>query len=123
MFMQIDQNILKHPEQNNFWYRDAENGCDLFLWLDQHDQIQHFQLWHEEYLVEWDFRQGLKSGQLDPNEGSFHNLQARSYHYHRTYLSEPLHKILHIIESAHNTEIEGKLVFIRQILKYFADKH
>jgi len=119
MFTQIDHNLLKDPQHNKSWYRDSENGCDLFVWLDKHDQVIHFQLWHEEFLVEWELRRGLKTGQLDSSEGSFHNLQAASYHYHRTYLSEPLKKILQFVEPLHNNALENKLIFIRQILKNY----
>ncbi len=117
MFTQIDKNLLKNPLENKSWFRDSENGCDLFIWLDEYGQIIHFQLWHEDFLVEWELNSGIKTGQLDSSEGSFHNLQSPSYHYHQTYLSEPVKKIRQFIEPAHTNELENKLIFIRYILK------
>lgn len=116
MFSQIDQNLLKNPQENKSWYRDAENGCDLFLWKDKHNQIIQFQLWHEEFLVEWHLKGGLKTGQLDSKEGSFQNIQAASYHYHRTYLGEPVQKILQFIDPEHDEDMKSVFHFIRQML-------
>lgn len=122
MFVQINQNILKNPQENKSWYRDSDNNCDLFIWLDQQNAFRRFQLWHDDFLVEWDACEGLKSGQLDAREGSFHNLQAPSYHYHQTYLKEPIHKMLQFLEPIENSELEQILNFVRQILKYFGNK-
>ncbi len=88
MFVKIKQEVLKEQDANKSWYRDVENECDLFIWLNTSDNLKHFQLWYKNNLLEWDRQKGLKSGSLDEETGSFKNYQSPSYHYHRSFNNE-----------------------------------
>ena len=86
MFAEIDTQLLKENSDRSSpqkrWFRDAEGECDLFVWIDQNSQINKFQFWLKDLLLEWDRQYGLKTGKLDEDSGSFHSIQAPVYSYH-----------------------------------------
>ncbi len=85
MFIKIKPDVLKEQEAGKFWYRDADNESDLFLWQDESGRLKRFQFWHQNKLLEWDERSGYKSGNLDNEVGSFKSYQSPSYHYHQEF--------------------------------------
>lgn len=104
MFSKIDPELLKDQEKNKTWYRDAENNCDLFVWEDSGLTITKFQLWYEDFLLEWDRNSGLRSGRLDPEVGSFRSYQSPSYKYYQEFVSKPLTKILLFLQNSSGAE-------------------
>ena len=124
MFSKINPELLKDQEQNKTWYRDADNDCDLFVWENSGETITKFQLWYENFLLEWDIQSGLRSGRLDPEVGSFRSYQSPSYKYYQEFLFKPLNKILHFLQDtiitdrgeSQNLEV---INFVIQIVKKF----
>ncbi len=86
MFTEISAKLLKDnsgkkvPQKR--WFRDAERECDLFVWMDQNGRMTKFQFWLKDLLLEWDKKNGLKTGKLDSESGSFHSIQTPVYSYH-----------------------------------------
>jgi len=84
MFIEINPEYIKNDDNHltKRWFRDAENGCDLLVWLNEEHNIVKFQFWKDEALIEWTLKNGLKTGRVDPATGGFKNYQASFYRYH-----------------------------------------
>ena len=84
MFFEIDPELLKQtdPGLNKRWFRDAGTECDLLVWENQGSEIERFQFWHQEALIEWDESVGIKTGHVDKSSGSFTHYQSDLYRMH-----------------------------------------
>ena len=124
MFSKINPELLKEQEKNKTWYRDADNNCDLFVWEESGTNISKFQLWYEDFLLEWDINAGFRSGQLDPEVGSFRNYQSPSYKYYQEFLFKPLNKILTFLQDSaigirNESQNSNVINFVIQTIKKF----
>lgn len=88
MFSRIDTSILKEKDPMMQWYRDADNGRDLFVWFSDVNKIIRFQVWQGEELLEWDVHKKIRTGTLDGASGSFENLQSPTYKYHSRFRND-----------------------------------
>ncbi len=118
MFQEINPSFFKERDKNKSWFRDAENNCELFIWRNGQNQIIRFQLWYEDALIEWDLRNGFKSGILDPEVGAFRSYQSPSYRYHTHFVSGLISKIKTILNSnAENKSVQDALHFVQAVMR------
>ena len=84
MFAEIDPQYIKNDNLpfDKRWFRNAKDGCDLFIWQDDKADVVKFQFWKEDALIEWTEENGLKTGKIDPSTGSFKHYHASFYRYH-----------------------------------------
>ena len=99
MFLEIDPKLIKtyQDSQKRRWFRDSEDGCDLFIWEDDKGQIKCFQFWYQDALVEWDRESGVKTGSIDDKSGAFVNIQSDIYQMDQNINKEILHAVKDIL--------------------------
>lgn len=119
MFTKIKADVLKERENDKSWYRDAENESDLFVWQGEDGNVQRFQLWHKNDLLEWNQHGGFKSGSLTGEVGAFKSYQAPSYHYHSKFKSALALKMTPLIRE--NISSENEDVLLRKIAGIIRD--
>ena len=84
MFSEINQEYLKPVDgyEQKRWFRDAETDCDLLVWQTPEGNVEKFQFWHEDALVEWDPDRGIRTGHVDKSSGAFMHYQSELYRFH-----------------------------------------
>jgi hypothetical protein len=99
MFLEIDPKLIKTPpdSQKKRWFRDSEDGCDLFIWEDDKGQIKCFQFWYHDALVEWDREGGIRTGSIDEKSGAFVSIQSDLYQIDQNINREILHTVKDIL--------------------------
>jgi hypothetical protein len=55
--------LRQEPGATQRWFQGPD-GCDLFLWYDEHKGLSQIQLTFERRAVEWSLREGLRTGRL-----------------------------------------------------------
>ena len=117
MFQEINPAFFKEPDENKSWFRDAENNCELFVWKNTAQKIIRFQLWYEDYLVEWDTEKGFKSGLLEPEVGAFRSYQSPSFRYHHRFAAELISKMKQMLNPQNNEEsLPDALRFVHETI-------
>jgi hypothetical protein len=116
MFLEIDPKLMKTHEgsQKKRWFRDSEDGCDLFVWEDDQGEIKCFQFWYQDALVEWDRESGIKTGSIDNKSGAFVNLQSDIYQIDEDINLEILDAVKDILNK--KSEDNNILVSIKETL-------
>jgi len=118
MFQEINPVFMKETDNNKSWFRDAENDCELFVWKNSAQKIVRFQLWHEDFLIEWNVENGFKSGRLDPEVGSFRNYQSPSYRYHHQFATKLIPEMEKMLFPDDATEpLPDELHFVYEIFQ------
>jgi hypothetical protein len=99
MFTEINPKYIKKDDSHHKkrWFRDAQSGCDLFVWLDEKAQVVKFQFWREDALIEWTAESGLKTGKIDPATGGFKHYHASFYRYHFDFDTKIVHNVRNLI--------------------------
>ena len=117
MFFEIDPDLLKQTdaELNKRWFRDAESECDLLVWEGSEGNLNRFQFWYQDALLEWHTEQGVKTGHVDRSSGAFTHYQSELYRLHHGLDKEILAYVTSIIGKKTNQE-ENIFIKIFEIL-------
>ncbi|HID40200.1 MAG TPA: hypothetical protein EYP36_11900 [Calditrichaeota bacterium] len=125
MFTEINAQLLKDNsgsvEPQKRWFRDADSECDLFVWMDKNRQMTKFQFWLKDLLLEWDRHDGLKTGKLDDESGSFHSIQTPVYSYHLTMHKGILPLVYRLLKQEVSRQESNRL--FRKILATLEDSY
>ena len=99
MFLEIDPQLMKPSEdpQKKRWFRDSEDGCDLFIWEDAEGQIKGFQFWYHDALVDWDRERGIRTGSIDNKSGAFMSIQSDLYQIDRDVNKEVIDIVINLL--------------------------
>lgn len=61
---EVRKDLLKQePGATQRWFQGPD-GCDLFLWYEDHEGLSQIQLTFERRVLEWSQREGLRTGRL-----------------------------------------------------------
>ena len=98
MFQEINQDLLKPPADfhRKYWFRENELPCDIFIWVDENEDIRQIQVWQGESLVEWRIDCGVRTGLLENEAGAFIHYQTELYRFHHQPDVSILHKVKHV---------------------------
>ncbi len=101
MFFEIDQDILKSTDQSLIkrWFRDSESDCDLMVWEDAEQNIERFQFWSVDALLEWNKSGGIKTGHVDKSNGVFTHYQSELYRLHNDLNTQIVEFVINLVKN------------------------
>jgi hypothetical protein len=116
MFFEIDPELLKQTDLPLYkrWFRNAAAECDLLIWENEFRDIERFQFWHQEALLEWQNKSGIRTGYVDKSSGAFTHYQSDLYRMHQNLDNEIIDYVQNLVE--HNKSAEDVLSKIFLIL-------
>ena len=124
MFHEIDQEFIK--QQDSFpkkrWFRDADAECDLFLWQDDTDKLQHFQFWYHDALIEWDHSTGIRTGHIDSINGSFVHYQSIFFRLHHNLDQEIIQGVKDLLNNK-SDKLQAEMNQVQDVLHEIANRN
>jgi hypothetical protein len=123
MFHEIDPELIKQPGSfsKKRWFRDADAECDLFLWQDDADQLQRFQFWYHDALIEWDHITGIRTGHIDAISGSFIHYQSVFFRLHHNLDQEIIQGVRDLLNNK-NDSLQAGMNQVQNVLHEMADR-
>ncbi len=124
MFFEIDPEFIKKTEHepHRRWFRDSEAACDLIIWENDDKQIDRFQFWHQDALIEWKNGRGLTTGHVDKTSGAFTHYQSEIYRIHQNFDDDILSLVTGLLHQK-NVDQEDTLTQVKQILFEIATRY
>jgi hypothetical protein len=123
MFYEIDPELIKQEDQQHKkrWFRDSEAECDLLVWQDIQGIIKRIQFWYYDALLQWDAKQGMKTGLINRSSGAFMHYHSEIYRLHEKFDEEIISTIKRILVCDLN-EDNQLLIDVKNILYQISDQ-
>jgi len=117
VLVEIDPSMMAPPTGplKKRWYREGEKKLDLFIWLNDAEEIVRSQLFFQDEVLDWNRENGIKTGILESIDGGFSNLSSSTFSYHDAANQDQILEMTQVLKDSERED----LPIIDKVLQLF----